>query len=49
MSGFLDGKVKPLLSDNVISDGKTYSIEDIKNPNYTGDEFPIVYFVHARG
>lgn len=45
----LDNKVEPLMSDSVLSDGKTYSIVDVKPVSYTGADLTISYGVHARG
>lgn len=45
----LTSAIKPLMSDNILSDGKTYSIVDIKPVSYTGADLAISYGVHARG
>ena len=45
----LTNMVEPLMSDSVLSDGKTYSIVDIKPVSYTGKALTISYGVHARG
>ena len=45
----LTSDVEPLMADNVLSDGKTYSVVDIKPVSYTGSALTISYGVHARG
>ena len=45
----LTSAIKPLMSDSILSDGKTYSIVDIKPVSYTGTGLTISYGVHARG